>query len=299
MDLITDLPESHGYNAILTIVDQGCSKATKFIPCTTEISAEGVAERYFRHLVPWFGLPHRVISDRDPRFTSHFAKELCRLMGIEQNISTAYHPQTDGQTERMNLWLEQYLRLWVANEQERWSEFLTLAEFTHNTWPHEKTGYSSHQLLLGYQPKVRFQKSPSDVPRVEERLEQLHEARYNATRLHEAAKEYEPKVTFAEGTQVWLEGKNLNTYHPTSKLAPRRHGPFQIVKRVGKVAYQLKLPEQWQIHNVFHVNLLSPYKETEQHGSNFKRPPPDLVEGLEEWEIDQVIDTRTFGRNKK
>jgi len=109
MDLITDLPKSQGFDSILTIVDQGCSKAAKFIPCIKTIDGTGVALEYLKHLVPWFGLPKRIISDRDPRFTSAFAKEMCKALGIQQNLSTAFHPRTDGQTERMNAWIEQYL----------------------------------------------------------------------------------------------------------------------------------------------------------------------------------------------
>jgi hypothetical protein len=109
MDLITDLPTSEGYDSILTIVDQGCSKAAKFLPCRKTIDGPGVARLYLMHLVPLFGLPKRIISDRDPRFASQFATTLCRALGIQQNLSTAFHPRTDGQTERMNAWLEQYL----------------------------------------------------------------------------------------------------------------------------------------------------------------------------------------------
>jgi hypothetical protein len=99
MDLITDLPISDGHDSILTIVDQGCSKAAKFIPCRKTIDGQGVAHEYLKHLIPWFGLPKRIISDQDPRFTSHFSKTLCENLGIQQNLSTAFHPRTDGQTE--------------------------------------------------------------------------------------------------------------------------------------------------------------------------------------------------------
>jgi len=92
MDLITDLPPSKGYDSILTIVNQGCSKAAKFLPCTKEIPGKGVATLYLQHLLPWFGIPKRIISDRDPRFTSHFSKTICEATGIQQNLSTAFHP---------------------------------------------------------------------------------------------------------------------------------------------------------------------------------------------------------------
>jgi hypothetical protein len=99
MDLIMDLPESNGFNAILTIIDHGCSKAAKFIPCITNITGEGVAALYLQHLVPWFGIPHKIISDCDPRFVSHFMKELCCLLHIQQNVSTAFHPRTNSASE--------------------------------------------------------------------------------------------------------------------------------------------------------------------------------------------------------
>jgi len=102
MDLITDLPKSQGFDSVLTIVDQGCSKAAKFIPCHKTIDGPGVANEYLKHLVPWFSLPKRIISDRDPRFTSAFTRELCKALGVQQNLSTAFHPWTDGQTECMN-----------------------------------------------------------------------------------------------------------------------------------------------------------------------------------------------------
>ena len=101
MDLITDLPLSDKkYDAILTIVDQGCSKAAKFIPCRKTIDGQGIATLYFRHLFPIFGIPKRIISDRDPRLVSHFSKAVCSAMNIHQNVSTAFHPRTDGQSER-------------------------------------------------------------------------------------------------------------------------------------------------------------------------------------------------------
>src|SRR6267154_1854838 len=113
MDLITDLPRSNSYDAILTIVDQGCSKATKFLPCNKTIDGQGIAQLYFRHLFPWFGILKHIISDCDPRFTSHFAKAVCKATGIQQNISTTFHPRTNGQTEWMNQWIEVYLHQFV------------------------------------------------------------------------------------------------------------------------------------------------------------------------------------------
>jgi hypothetical protein len=127
MDLITDLPKSSGYDTILTIVDQGCSKAAVFLPCNKTIDGEQTACLYLRHLVPWFGTPKQIISDRDPRFTSKFSRAMCKALGIQQNLSTAFHPRTDGQTERMNAWVEQYLRGWTNTRQDNWSMLLVTA----------------------------------------------------------------------------------------------------------------------------------------------------------------------------
>jgi hypothetical protein len=102
MDLIIDLPSSNKFNSILTIIDQGCSKVAKFIPYNKTIDGQGVAGLYLLHLFPWFGIPKRIISDYDPRFTSHFSKVMCKAMNIYQNISSAFHPHTNGQSERMN-----------------------------------------------------------------------------------------------------------------------------------------------------------------------------------------------------
>jgi hypothetical protein len=109
MDLITGLPLSWGYDAILTIVDHGCSRGAIFLPCKATITGPQIAQLYYEHIYPWFGLPTKVISDRDPRFTSHFGRALAKELGITWNMSTAYCPQTDRLTERKNQWLEQYI----------------------------------------------------------------------------------------------------------------------------------------------------------------------------------------------
>jgi len=183
MDLITDLPKSQGFDSILTIVDQGCSKAAKFIPCNKTISGTGVALEYLKHLVPWFGLPKRIISDRDPRFTSAFAKEMCKALGIQQNLSTAFHPRTDGQTERMNVWIEQYLRPWTSGRPSAWSQLLPVAEFAHNSWKHDVARKSPHELLIGIKPQVILKHLEGSVPAAETRLRLLDESRQLAQKL--------------------------------------------------------------------------------------------------------------------
>ena len=132
MDLITGLPVHKGKDAILTIIDQGCSRAAVFLPCMTNITGEGIAQLYMDHVYKWYGLPTKVISNRNPRFTSHFGKSLARRLGIEQNLSTAFHPQTDGLSERKNQWVEQYLRLVTSTSPEAWNNWISIATAIHN-----------------------------------------------------------------------------------------------------------------------------------------------------------------------
>jgi len=152
MDFITKLPPSGGYDTILTITDTDCSKASIFLPCKEAIDSEGVTQLYLTNVLPHYGTPKKIISDRDPRFTSHFGKELCRLLNIRQNISTAYHSQTDGASEHTNQTLEQYLRLFCGMQQNNWHTWLPLAQYTKNSWPSATTKKAPFELLMGYMP---------------------------------------------------------------------------------------------------------------------------------------------------
>jgi hypothetical protein len=101
------------------------------------------------------------------------------------------------------------------------------------------------------------------------------------------------------GDQVWLKGRHLRTNQPTAKLAPKCHRPFKVVQVMSPVNYRLELPTQWSIHDVFHTDLLTPYRETPTHGANYQRPPPDLVEGVEEYEVERILDSRQYGQGRK
>ena len=131
VDLITGLPDSHGYDSVMVVVDHGLTKGVIYCPCTKNIDAAGVAKLFFSHVFPWFSLHSKVISDRGPQFASAFAQELTCLLQYDIALSTAYHPQMDGETERVNQELETYLRLFSANKLEEWSNLLPMAEFTH------------------------------------------------------------------------------------------------------------------------------------------------------------------------
>ena len=166
LDFITKLPSSDGYDSILTITDQGCTKMTHFIPCNKTITAEETAHSFLEVIVRRYGLPDKIISNRDPRFTSRFIRELCRTLGIQQNISSTYHPRTDGQLERNNQWVETYLRFFTNHQQNNWVSHLPLAEFAHNNWRNEMTKNTPFFLLMGYHPNADGHYAASNSPLV-------------------------------------------------------------------------------------------------------------------------------------
>ncbi len=215
LDFITKLPVSQGHDSILTITDHNCSKAAIFIPCKEAATAEETVGLIIQHVFPRFGLPRRFISDRDPRFASRFIWELCRSTGTTQNISTAYHPRTDGQSECTNQWLEQYLRFWVNEQQDNWCSYLPLVEFTHNNWPNETTRESPFFTLYGFNPHADWVDKPSPIPQVVLRVEQFKEARRKAQELMIKAQQswvkHQDTPKYKENNLVWLEGHHLQT----------------------------------------------------------------------------------------
>ena len=181
MDLITGLPKHKGKDAILTIVDHGCSRAAIFLPCLTTIMGPEIAQLYMDHIYRWFGLPTKVISDRDPRFTSHFGKALSQKLGIQQNLSMAFHPQTDGLSERKNQWVEQYLHLVTSASPEDWTHWMALATAVHNNQRNSITGLSPNQILLGYDLSLILSgKVMTNNDLVEKHMETLLERRAQA-----------------------------------------------------------------------------------------------------------------------
>ena len=307
MDFITKLPLAGGYDTILTITDHDCSKAAIFIPCNETITAEGVAALYLRHVYPRFGIPKKIITDRDTRFTSKFGQGLNKALGIQSNMSTAYHPQTDGQSERTNQELEIFIRSYCYEEQNKWDKWLPAAEFAHNQRPNATTKKTPFELIMGYNPSTEWITRPIPVPQVEERLAELVRIRQvaqeamikaqNILKLRRPGnKNFRP---YEEGDQVWIEGTNLKTLYPSAKLSPKRYGPFKVLKRLSNAVYQIDTPRHWKVHNVFHANLITPYKETELHGPNFARPSPELVEGEEEYEVEKILDMKPRGRGRK
>ena len=248
MDFITKLPVSGGYDMILTITDLDCSKVFFFIPCNETINSEGVTTLYMNHILLHYGIPRKIISDRDPRFTSRFGQELCKNLDIQQNISTVYHLQTDGTSEHMNQSLEQYLRLYCSTKQNTWHTWLPMVQYTKNSWPSATTKKTPFDLLIGYTPSVHQLTRNSNIPTVNQRLDSIKEARQATQEAQHKAQESWVKdrphfKLFSIGDQVWLEGTNLKLpANLTSKLSPRRYRPFKVVTIISPVAYQIELP---------------------------------------------------------
>jgi hypothetical protein len=303
LDFIVKLPISQGFDSILTVTDQGCTKAAIFIPCNEDITAEETAALYIKHVFAHFGLPTKVISDRDPRFMSKFIQAACKVTGVKHAPSTAYHPRTDGQSERSNQWLETAIRFITDQKQKNWAPYLPIAQFAHNNWPSDTTRKSPFFLLMGFNPHADWIHATSPIPKVTLRLEQLKEARIQARdamiKAQQSWVKHRDMPKYKEGDQVWLEGKNLCINQPTAKLAPRKHGPFKITQVMSAVNYRLELPMQWSIHPVFHIDLLTLYKETIMHGPNFTRPTPELIDGEEEYSVEKILDSRHFGRRRR
>jgi hypothetical protein len=176
-----------------------------------------------------------------------------------------------------------------------------MATAVHNNSRNSTTGFAPNELLIGWEPPLASgQCAESKNQTAEEYLSNMRRNRLLAIHaLNKVAhKVNTPPNRWTIGQLVWLEGKNLPLPYGTAKLAPRRHGPFKVTQIISPVAVRLELPPRWNIHPVFHGNLLTPYTETPSHGPNFTRPPPDLIDGEEEYEVEQIRSHRTWGRSK-
>ena len=303
MDLITALPETaSGNSAIVVFVDR-LSKMTHLVPCKTSIGTQAFAKLLRREVIRLHGLPYEIVSDRDGRFTSQFMREVCRLLGVQQAMSTAYHPQTDGQTERANRVLEEMLRQYVSPHHDDWDEHLDMAEFAINDAWQESVQETPFMLNFGQHPQNFMSlQTHSHVPAAAEFTENMHCGAERAKELLKVAQErqkaYADKrrrdVSYEVGDKLLLNTKNVRDRSlGTPKLMPRWVGPYQVLERVGNVAYRLDLPSEMKMHPVFHVSLLKPWVE----GDRQQPPPPRLLmDGQLVWTVDRILDHRSGKR---
>ena len=308
LDFIVALPTTtRGNDAVLVFVDK-LSKMTHFEPCKTTITATETAE-LFRHAV-WrlHGLPEKLISDRDSKFTGHFMKSLCEQLGIRMAMSTSFHPQTDGQTERMNRILEDTIRNYVAPQQNNWDRFLDHAEFAiNNSWQQSIKNTPFH-AVYGQHPHTPTSLSiRTKVPSVQQWLQSYEERVQHAKGCLKAAQDRQKiyadrnrkPIHFAVKQYAWLSTKNLTfKCGGTRKFLPRFTGPFEIEKVIGPrapdstkitevTAVRLKMPPTCKVHPVFHVSLLKPYKD---NGKPIA--PPELEfdqDGLPTFEAEAIV----------
>lgn len=314
MDLITDLPPTkRGFDAVLTIVDR-TTKLVRFVPTRKESSAADIARLFRSAWYRHYGLPKVLITDRDRRFTSHFWRAFFTSIGTTIRLSTAFHPQTDGQSERANRTLEEYLRHYVCPRQDDWDDYLDLAEFAVNDSINPATGYTPFYLSFGRHPASPLDlmlgdaQVPSAQTAVSEMADILRHARSRLeearTRMAATANSHRRDVSFAVGDLVRLSTANLALPSTMSrKLTARFVGPFKVTGVVNPVAYKLDLPPTMKIHNVFHVSVLQPWRTDQEFPSHRAGParPPPVDESGDQWEVDYLLDKRTrrFGRGAR
>ena len=274
MDLITDLPVSvshdgQQYDAIATFVDL-LTKQAFFVRTTKTVTATGLAHLYLDNVYRLKGLSKFIVSDRDTRITSEFWQTLFRRLGSTLNLSTAHHPQTDGQTEITHRTIEQILRAYVTPEHDDWATWLPVAEFAYNSSTHSSISTTPFEANYGYKPSTPATLDlpatcPSDYA---SKLQDIHvfirrQSELAKARQAEQANKHRRDVTFQPGDKVMLSSEKLTLKEqPSKKLRDRWLGPFTVEKVVSPVAYRLILPSQMAVHPTFHVSRLHPAVES-------------------------------------
>ena len=316
VDFVTGLPTSidprtnKPCDAILVIVDK-FTKYALYVATRKTLTASAFADLMLDHVYRPFGLPSSIVSDRGSLFTSHFWKAWCKRLAVEQRLSTAYHPQTDGQTERQNQVLEHYLRTYCSYDQADWAQRLILAEHAYNTSYHSATRTTPAYLLMGYQPRQPadpLSHETSNSPAADERAREMVTKRGEVRALLQAANEayakhYNKKrtpMTFAAGQWVWLSTKYLRQRRPSRKLADKYLGPFRIIAVVGdkKMAYKLDLPQRYRIHHTFPISLLEPFKG-DNAAAQEQREVVDVEPEDQEYEVEAILAHRGPPRNRQ
>jgi transposase InsO family protein len=319
LDFITDLPKStlgnETYDATLVIVDK-FTKMAIYCPTRKTAKASDLSDIFIASVIRCFGVPKSITSDRGSVFLSHLWRDFCTAVQMSRRLSTSFHPQTDGQTERQNQLLETYLRTFCNEQQDDWVKLLPMAEFAYNNSVHSVTGTTPFRALYGKDPRVswndpavtdalRKRKGKLD-PGSQERLDRLNQAHGKIMgRLLKAQetqkKWYDAKrqgIAFVPGQQVLMSTKNLKLARPKKNLCPKYLGPLTVLDNPsghnGPNHYMLDLPANWAIHNVVNVSRLEPYykRDSERPASDIAMPAAVELDDEERWVIEEVIDRR-------
>ena len=301
MDFITKLLVSKGHDSILVVCDR-FSKMSHFVVTTEKTTAEGLARLFRDNVWKLHGLPESVISDRGPQFAAGMTKELNKMLGIKMKLSTAYHPETDGQSERTNQELKQYLRMYVNHRQNNWAKWLATAEFAFNNKAHTAMRSLPFQVNYGREPRMGFdirkkgknEKAEEFVKEMKERHEKARaalvksqeEMKRQADRNRKKAEEYRV------GDKVLISTKDFSAElmkRAMKKLMEKFIGPYVVRKIVLENAVELKLPASLRVHLVVNVRRLVKYRE-QVEGQKKIPPPPVKVAREKEYEIEEILD---------
>eukprot|EP00253_Pinus_taeda_P036268 PITA_36268 len=278
MDFITSLPQTRkNHDSIMVVVDK-LSKTAHFIPVHSTYKAVQIAHLFMQNVFRLHGLPKVIISDRDVKFTSTFWRTLFAELGTQLNFSTAYHPQTDGQTKRVNQVLEDMLRAYVMTKPTQWEEYLHLVEFAYNNGYHTSTQLSPFEVLYGRKcrtpsswggPEDKLSLGPEMLKEMEDMVKKVCanlKAAQDRQKIFADRKRRFKEYQIGDHVFVRIQARRSTLqWSGCAKLAPRYFGPFQILARVGPVAYQLALLSHIRIHNVFHVSVLKKYVYDPKH----------------------------------
>ena len=312
MDFVFGLPRtSKGYDTIWVIVDR-LTKSAHFLPMRITYPVETWAQLYLREIVRLHGVPMRIVSDRDTRFVSKFWQSLHSAMGTGLDFSTAFHPQTDGQTERVNQILEDMLRAFVLDFGGSWDSHLYLVEFAYNNSFQATIEMAPFEALYGRKCRSpahwdevgeRRLLGPELLQRTSESIMLIRERmRVAQSRQKSYADKRRSPLEFAVGDHVFLKVapmKGVMRFGKKGKLSPRFIGPFEILDRVGTVAYRLALPPSLSaVHSVFHVSMLRRYLADPSHVIDHEPVVLDANMSYEETPVKILASEQKVLRNK-